>query len=159
MSPPEFEATVQAAVSASAGLDFVGFAALLGWGVARAGARLAARPPSAALAPGSALFAALCPGDPDAGDEAALRRRIALAAAFDARRAARAAGGLLLDVMTPAGRLRSSCGEGGAADAAALPTDPASYADAPSAAALLAVVAAAEGVVEAAAWARARAEE
>ena len=92
MAPAEFEGTVQAAVAASAGLDFGGFARLLAWGVRRAAARVAASPADA-LAPGSALFAPLGSDDPDAGDEAALARRIALAASFDARRARRASAG------------------------------------------------------------------
>lgn len=153
MALPEFEATVQRAVAASAGLDFSGFAYLLAWGVRRAGDRVRARP-AAALAPGSALFAPLAPGDPDADNEAALRRRIDLAAAFDARRARRAAGGLLQNVRWPAGRgegMRKGEKEEGMVDGE---SDPALFADPLSAAALLVVVQEADAVIEKAAWAR-----
>jgi hypothetical protein len=156
VDPAEFEALVQRAVAGSAGLDFRGCAALLGWGVARAADRAAARPPSAALVPGSWLFAILPADDPDAGDEAALGARIAAAAGFDARRARRAAATLLAAVLHPAGRGgggRVSGCDGDSDPMAGLPREAGAYADAVSAAALLAVVAGAEGVMEETGWA------
>ena len=154
MSASEFEGTVQAAIASSAGLDFTGFAFLLTWGVRRAAAR-AVSAPGAALSPGGSLFAPLPPADADAGDGGALGRRIALAASFDARRARRAAVGLLEEVRCRAGRTEMKKKNDGVVEREwGEDADPATFADPVSAAALLGVVREAGAVIEQTAWAR-----